>query len=275
MVVASFHASHEQLPPSRLIQAVRAAEAAGFQGVTSSDHLAPWSERQGESGFAWSWLGRRPRGDLDSDGRRHRARASGITRRSSLKRSRRSQRCTPVVCGWRSAPARPSTSMSPATRGPRRPTATGACSNAWRSSAPSCRVRRYRIRVSSPWTAPASGAFRPPTSPLRRRGQRGDRRQGGRLGRRADDAPSTHRAAPARDRRVPRREVAAKPRLRAGPPLAGPQTEAEALEIAHEQWRTNVFGPEIAWNLELARTVRRGRSHRPPRRCPRVGLDLC
>src|SRR5215208_1707796 len=57
MVVASFHASHEQLPPSRLIESVRAAEAAGFQGVTSSDHLSPWSERQGESGFAWSWLG--------------------------------------------------------------------------------------------------------------------------------------------------------------------------------------------------------------------------
>ena len=23
----------------------------------SSDHFSPWSERQGESGFAWSWLG--------------------------------------------------------------------------------------------------------------------------------------------------------------------------------------------------------------------------
>jgi G6PDH family F420-dependent oxidoreductase len=41
------------------------------------------------------------------------------------------------------------------------------------------------------------------------------------------------------------------------------ETEAEALEIAHDQWRTNVFGSEIAWNLELprqfdeaARTVR-------------------
>ena len=22
-----------------------------------SDHFSPWSERQGESGFAWSWLG--------------------------------------------------------------------------------------------------------------------------------------------------------------------------------------------------------------------------
>lgn len=29
----------------------------GFDGVLSSDHLQPWSERQGEAGFAWSWLG--------------------------------------------------------------------------------------------------------------------------------------------------------------------------------------------------------------------------
>jgi predicted outer membrane lipoprotein len=32
-------------------------EEAGFQAGMSSDHFAPWSERQGESGFAWSFLG--------------------------------------------------------------------------------------------------------------------------------------------------------------------------------------------------------------------------
>jgi probable non-F420 flavinoid oxidoreductase len=52
-----FHASHEQLPPSRLLAAVRAAETAGFTAAMCSDHLAPWSERQGHSGHAWSWLG--------------------------------------------------------------------------------------------------------------------------------------------------------------------------------------------------------------------------
>jgi probable non-F420 flavinoid oxidoreductase len=55
--VVGFHASHEQLSPRTLLDAVRAAEAAGFQAATCSDHLAPWSERQGHSGFAWSWLG--------------------------------------------------------------------------------------------------------------------------------------------------------------------------------------------------------------------------
>jgi alkanesulfonate monooxygenase SsuD/methylene tetrahydromethanopterin reductase-like flavin-dependent oxidoreductase (luciferase family) len=27
--------------------------------------------------------------------------------------------------------------------------------------------------------------------------------------------------------------------------------ESEALEIAHEQWRSNVFGPPVCWDLEL------------------------
>ena len=57
MPTVAFHASHELLPPSELLEAAIAAESAGFQGVTASDHLAPWSERQGHSGHAWSWLG--------------------------------------------------------------------------------------------------------------------------------------------------------------------------------------------------------------------------
>jgi probable non-F420 flavinoid oxidoreductase len=55
--LVGFHASHEQFAPSRLRDAVVAAEAAGFQAAMCSDHLAPWSERQGHSGHAWSWLG--------------------------------------------------------------------------------------------------------------------------------------------------------------------------------------------------------------------------
>jgi probable non-F420 flavinoid oxidoreductase len=57
MAHIGFHASHEQIDPRGLLQAVKAAEAAGFGAAMSSDHFAPWSERQGQSGFAWSWLG--------------------------------------------------------------------------------------------------------------------------------------------------------------------------------------------------------------------------
>jgi probable non-F420 flavinoid oxidoreductase len=52
-----FHCSHEQIPPRELLAAVVQAEAAGFAAAMSSDHFSPWSERQGESGFAWSFLG--------------------------------------------------------------------------------------------------------------------------------------------------------------------------------------------------------------------------
>ena len=57
MSTVAFHASHEQSSPSALLEAAIAAESAGFQGVTASVALAPWSERQGHSGHAWSWLG--------------------------------------------------------------------------------------------------------------------------------------------------------------------------------------------------------------------------
>ncbi|WP_339973471.1 TIGR03885 family FMN-dependent LLM class oxidoreductase [Leucobacter sp. USCH14] len=52
-----YHASHEQHAPSELLEAVQLAEQAGFEAAMCSDHLAPWTRQQGESGFAWSWLG--------------------------------------------------------------------------------------------------------------------------------------------------------------------------------------------------------------------------
>ena len=55
--IIGFHASHEQFRPDRLLRLVQAAESAGFDAAMCSDHWAPWSETQGESGFAWSWLG--------------------------------------------------------------------------------------------------------------------------------------------------------------------------------------------------------------------------
>ncbi len=57
MTVVGFHASHEQVHPRALLEAVRRAEEVGFTAAMCSDHLSPWSERQGQSAFAWSWLG--------------------------------------------------------------------------------------------------------------------------------------------------------------------------------------------------------------------------
>jgi coenzyme F420-dependent glucose-6-phosphate dehydrogenase len=55
--IIGYHASHEQFAPGELLRLARRAEAAGFSGGMCSDHFHPWTETQGESGFAWSWLG--------------------------------------------------------------------------------------------------------------------------------------------------------------------------------------------------------------------------
>jgi coenzyme F420-dependent glucose-6-phosphate dehydrogenase len=56
-VLVSYHASHEQFDPAELVTLAVRAEQAGFDAVFSSDHLQPWAPTQGESGFAWAWLG--------------------------------------------------------------------------------------------------------------------------------------------------------------------------------------------------------------------------
>jgi probable non-F420 flavinoid oxidoreductase len=52
-----YHASHEQFRPDELLKYVALAEKAGFTSINSSDHFHPWSERQGQSGFSFAWLG--------------------------------------------------------------------------------------------------------------------------------------------------------------------------------------------------------------------------
>src|SRR5918993_1360234 len=77
MPVLGFHASHEQIHPAILLDAVRVAEQVGFTGAMCSDHFSPWSSRQGHSGFAWSWLGaglqatRLPLGVVNAPGQRY------------------------------------------------------------------------------------------------------------------------------------------------------------------------------------------------------------
>src|SRR5687768_7576451 len=57
MAIIGYHASQEQFKPSELLQWAIMAKDAGFQAINSSDHFHPWSERQGQSGFSFAWLG--------------------------------------------------------------------------------------------------------------------------------------------------------------------------------------------------------------------------
>jgi probable non-F420 flavinoid oxidoreductase len=57
MAVIGYHASHEQFFPSELLKFAVMAEESGFQAINCSDHFHPWSERQGQSGYSFAWLG--------------------------------------------------------------------------------------------------------------------------------------------------------------------------------------------------------------------------
>jgi G6PDH family F420-dependent oxidoreductase len=60
-----------------LLEAVCHDEASGFDAAMCSDHLAPWSQPQGESPHAWAWLSaamartRVPFGVVNAPGQRY------------------------------------------------------------------------------------------------------------------------------------------------------------------------------------------------------------
>src|SRR3954465_8024312 len=51
-----FAASTEEFTPSEMLEQAKAAEAAGFDGTTASDHWAPWFP-DGRGSSAWAFLG--------------------------------------------------------------------------------------------------------------------------------------------------------------------------------------------------------------------------
>ncbi len=57
MVKYGLTLSSEEHPPERLVELAMAAESAGFDFVSISDHFHPWISEQGHSPFVWSVLG--------------------------------------------------------------------------------------------------------------------------------------------------------------------------------------------------------------------------
>jgi probable non-F420 flavinoid oxidoreductase len=262
MPTIGLHCSHEQIPPSHLLRHAQEAEAAGFDAGMSSDHFSPWSERQGESGFAWSFLGAAmqatafPWGVVNAPGQRYHpaivAQAAG------------------TLCEL--FPGRLWIALG-----------TGEASNEHITGAPwpAKRVRAARLREcvdvmralfagevvdhdglvrvdrARLWTLPADppallgAAVSPETA----------RWCGGWA-----DGLATINQPQARLERV----IAAfrdgggdgKP-VHVQVHLSWAPTEDEALALAHDQWRTNVFSPPLCWDLatveqfdEAARHVR-------------------
>lgn len=57
MGTLGYAAMFEQFHPNDLLRWSRQAEAAGFGAVMASDHFHPWTPEQGQSAFAWAWMG--------------------------------------------------------------------------------------------------------------------------------------------------------------------------------------------------------------------------
>jgi len=56
-VVLGYTLSSEEHGPNELVRNARAADDAGFEFATISDHFHPWVDAQGESPFVWSVIG--------------------------------------------------------------------------------------------------------------------------------------------------------------------------------------------------------------------------
>ena len=100
------------------------------------------------------------------------------------------------------------------------------------------RARLWELADPPPAPGRAGGVARERCA--RRRLERGD----------GDGEPAARQAARHGGRAPGRRRDAARSRCRCTCP--GRRTEDEAESIAHDQWRSNVFGEPIAWDLETA-----------------------
>jgi TAT-translocated FGD2 family F420-dependent dehydrogenase len=56
VTVVGFHGASEQFPPDEIVALAAAAERAGFEAFSVSDHLHPWMDRMGHAGHAWMTL---------------------------------------------------------------------------------------------------------------------------------------------------------------------------------------------------------------------------
>ena len=243
-----FHASHEQIPPRQLLADVQRAEQAGFEIAMCSDHFSPWSRRQGHSAFAWSWLGAALAttgftfGAVNAPGQRYHpavvaqavatlgsmfpgrfwvALGSGEASNEHITgdawprkevRTRRLEECVDVIRRLLEGEEVSHNGLVTVDR-----------ARLWEVPEPRPRLVGPAVSVDSAarvaaWSEGTVTVNQPPGQLLR--------------------MVETHRAAGG-----------------TGPlalqvHLSWAQTEAEAEQIAHQQWRSNVFGEPVSWDLE-------------------------
>jgi probable non-F420 flavinoid oxidoreductase len=257
------HCSHEQIPPSRLLVHAVDAEAAGFRAAMSSDHFSPWSERQGESGFAWSFLGAAmhatslPWGVVNAPGQRYHP---AIIAQAAATLSELFPDRLWVALGTGEASNEHITGAPwPAKRV--RTARLQECVEVMRALFAGevvdhdglVRVDRARL-----WTLPAQppaligAAVSPETARW--------------CGGWADGLVTIHQPRATLERVVGAfREGGGEGKpVRLQVHLSWAPTDAEALRIAHDQWRTNVFAPPLCWDLHTVEQFDEAAKHVRP-----------
>ena len=244
-----FHCSHEQIPPRELLAAVRHAEQAGFAAAMSSDHFSPWSERQGESGFAWSWLGAAlhatsmPYGVVNAPGQRYHP---AIVAQAAASLSQMYPGRLWVALGTGEASNEHITGgrwPSKAEREAR----LQECVEVIRALLAGEVVDHHgRVVVDRArlWTLP------PEPPPLI--GPAISVETAAWVGEWADGLVTVNQPREKLERMIAafRENGGDGKRLAVQVHLSIADDEATALEIAHDQWRTNVFPPPLCWDLE-------------------------
>jgi probable non-F420 flavinoid oxidoreductase len=257
-----FHASHEQLPPSRLLADVGLAQDVGFALVNSSDHFSPWSERQGESGFAWSWLGAAmgatslPFSVVNAPGQRYHPAiiAQAATTLDELFPDRFA-----LALGTGEASNEHITGQGWPPK-PQRQARLRECVDVMRALFAGEEVTHHGLVVvdrARLWTLPP----KPPallgcavTLPTARW-----------VAGWADGLFTINQPRDHLERMVAAyREAGGRGRLAVQVHLSWAREEDDALAIAHDQWRTNIFAPDLCWDLEtVAHFDEAGRHVRP------------
>jgi probable non-F420 flavinoid oxidoreductase len=244
-----FHCSHEQIPPRELLAAVRHAEQAGFAAAMSSDHFSPWSERQAESGFAWSFLGAAleatslPFGVVNAPGQRYHP---AIVAQAAASLCQMFPGRLWVALGTGEASNEHITGgrwPSKAERNAR----LQECVEVIRALLAGEVVDHHgRVVVDRArlWTLP------PEPPPLI--GAAISVETGAWVGEWADGLVTVNQPREKLERMIAafRENGGEGKRLAVQVHLSIAEDEGKALEIAHDQWRTNVFPPPLCWDLE-------------------------
>jgi probable non-F420 flavinoid oxidoreductase len=273
--VIGLHCSHEQIPPSRLLTHVREAEAAGFGAGMSSDHFSPWSERQGESGFAWSFLGAAlqatalPFGVVNAPGQRYHPAiiAQAAATLADLFPGR-----LWVALGSGEASNEHITGEGWPTKATRN-ARLRECVDVIRALFAGEVVNHdglVRVDRARLWTLPAE-----PPSLIGAAVSADTARWCGGW---ADGLVTLNQPREALERVVAAfREGGGEGPLYLQIHLSWAETEEEALRIAHDQWRTNIFRPPLVWDLETVEQFDLAAEHVRPedvRKSVLVSADL-